>query len=82
VEDIDMTPRKWVPDINMFADQLIADYSDNPEDSDSQGFLDALNTVTSWQETAADHGEEITEGDWIKLACNLAQRIALDKAGL
>ena len=72
----DLQPRGWAPDINMMADQLIDGYREDPEDFSGEGFLDALNTILSWQETAAFHGDEFTEGDFIKLVTVLARRCA------
>ncbi len=74
--------RQWVPDVRVIADQLIADYrTAGPpdvfgeccvEDSDN----DALGTMASWLATAADHGEEFQEDDWIALVQVLAGRAA------
>ncbi|HZD92287.1 MAG TPA: hypothetical protein VE224_19500 [Pseudolabrys sp.] len=63
----------------MMADQLVADYAAVYREGvdDSQGFLDAVSTIRSWQETAADHGEELTEDDWVQLVSELARRAAL-----
>ena len=65
--------RGWVPDVRMIADQLIEDYRCQIE---VQGNLDALGTMTSWQATATDHGEEFTEDDWMALVQELARRCA------
>jgi hypothetical protein len=86
-----MERRKWVPDVEMIADQLVMDYVDaDPRPVErsrldqgaidayrSQGWNDALGTIVSWQQTAADHGEEFIEDDWIELVQELAYRLSL-----
>ncbi|MGO9155343.1 hypothetical protein [Mycobacterium sp.] len=77
--------RKWVPDVRMIADQLIADYRSatfsvegigGPGERIPEGDLDAIGTMASWLATAADHGEEFQEDDWICLVQELASRAA------
>lgn len=69
--------RNWVPDPVTIADQLVADYRNAVE---GLGYLDAVETIASWQATAADRGERFTDDDWMALALELARRAAGDDA--
>jgi hypothetical protein len=69
--------RTWVPDPVTIADQLVADYRNTVE---GLGYLDAVETLVSWQATAADRGETFTDDDWMALALELARRAAGDDA--
>jgi hypothetical protein len=60
-----------MPNIKMIADELIMGYRDGGE---YQGGADALHTLKSWMDTAADHGEKFTEDDWVTLVQELARR--------
>lgn len=69
--------RNWVPDPVTIADHLVADYRNAVE---GLGYLDAVETIASWQATAADRGERFTDDDWMALALELARRAAGDDA--
>jgi hypothetical protein len=71
---MELQRRKWVPDINMIADQLIRDFSTEDE---GQGSLDINSTLDSWQATAQFHGDQLTEDDWGALVKELVRRIVL-----
>ena len=66
-----------VPDPVTIADQLVADYRNTVE---GLGYLDAVETIASWQAAAADRGERFTDDDWMALALELARRAAGDDA--
>jgi hypothetical protein len=67
--------RKWVPNINEIADQLVDDFRKARDES--EGSLDVLASLHSWQETAQFHGDEFTEDDWTALVEELVRRIVL-----
>jgi hypothetical protein len=69
--------RTWVPDPVTIADQLVADYRNTVE---GLGYLDAVETLVSWQAATADRGERFTDDDWMALALELARRVAGDDA--
>jgi hypothetical protein len=71
MEEGPVMERKWQPDVEMIAAQLIQDYREGDPD---EGFLDALQTIAAWQDTAAEHDEEFTENDWVKLVLELVKR--------
>jgi hypothetical protein len=66
-------PRKWVPDIETIADELVEDYS-QPRWPVEWCDGDAVFTMESWAATAQRHGETFTEDDWIALVQELAKR--------
>lgn len=70
----EMYRRRWQPDIGMIADQLMEDVSS--ETAEYQGVTDVLATLQSWKQTAADHGEDLTENDLVLIVLELAYRAA------
>jgi len=71
---MELQRRKWVPDVNEVADQLVHDYF--TADDEYEGRLDADSTLGTWiNETAAFHGGEWTEGDWYALVHALLRRM-------
>jgi len=76
--------RNWVPNIEEMARQLVEDFRDErgamesgsfsaPGHIAGEGDSDALSTLASWEQTAADHGEEITTDDLHVLILLLAR---------
>jgi hypothetical protein len=72
---MELRPRKWVPPINVIADQLVED--GRTATSEGELSMDITRSLGSWQETARDHGEEFTEDDWFALVEELVRRIIL-----
>jgi hypothetical protein len=76
-----MELRKWVPDVNEVAEQLVTDYL--TADNEPQGALDVHATLHTWlHETAPFHGSEWTEDDWVTLVLALLRRMADQTAAL
>jgi len=78
-----MQRRKWVPDVQAIAAELIKEhrdarqeYPDDPLEAQGQGDLEVIGTLESWRQAAEFHGEEFTEDDWIGLVQELARRAA------
>ena len=78
-----MEPRKYVPDVQEIANQLIADYRSSRgaveglgvDGITDEGDLDALETMASWIDLTNERGDGFSEDDWIALVQELARRL-------
>lgn len=74
--------RNWEPDIAGIAERIIRGYRAAVDETDSdyvargQGDRDAADTMQALKATAQDHGDNFTEGDWLKLVQHLAWTVA------
>ena len=82
-----MQRRNWVPDVEVVADQLIANYrsgalsvgepgAEPSKDAVIEGDAEAINTMTSWIANAEEQGDDWREEDWFALVQALAKRAA------
>jgi hypothetical protein len=69
-----MQRRKWIPDPVVIADELITVYRN--ADTDDDGDLDAISTMTTWQGITQASAEEFTVDDWLAVVQELARRAA------
>ncbi|MFD3399440.1 hypothetical protein ACFWUU_02110 [Kribbella sp. NPDC058693] len=71
---MELSRRSWVPDIELMAQQLIADV--RTAETEYEGNLDAVGTFNVFEQVAAAAGEELQPDDYQSLAILLARMCA------